>query len=162
VILVVYDLSSKWLGIGKPLLVALLMISFYPLAFAQAGSPAGPRSATLYLFPIWLFCTSFGYEILKDLRDVPGDETAGKRQVWVRRSPRRALLLSRVAILVGAGVLIGPYHAGCGSIYLWIALPAIGVAIASCFVHSRRAQALIYAECVIVGIAAAADMIALT
>ena len=71
--LVAYDWTSKRLGPAKPLVVAALTTSLYPLALAQAGGAGGPRAPTLAVFPAWMFLTAWGYELLKDIRDAAGD-----------------------------------------------------------------------------------------
>ncbi|HVP12398.1 MAG TPA: UbiA family prenyltransferase [Phycisphaerae bacterium] len=157
--LVIYDLFSKRLGIGKQILVAALMTSIYPLAFAQAGGAAGNRAATLAIFPVWMFLTSFGYEVLKDVRDVRGDLAATARPSWIQRNPRLGRQVSAAAILVGAVALIGPCLTGCGSLYMSIAALAMLAAIAAAFQSTRRAMTLIYVECLLVGVAATADLI---
>lgn len=157
--IVSYDLCSKRLGIGKPLAVAVLMVSLYPLALAQAGGATGPRAGTLVFFPIWLFLTSFGYEGLKDIRDLRGDRSAAGGASWIHRHPRIARNLSLIAIFAGAVVLIGPYRAGCGWVYMTIASAAIFAAAMAAFLSTRRAMAMVYVECVIVGVAATADLV---
>ena len=159
--LVVYDLSSKRLGLGKQLLVAALMTSFYPLAFAQAGLPASSRASTLYVFPFWIFLTSFGYETLKDLRDVHGDRLAAGRPSWVQRRPQRALAVARGTIIAGALALLGPTFVGCGSVYLTIIPVAVALGFWSAFLPQSRARIAIYVQFVVVGIAAAADIMIL-
>ncbi len=159
VVLVFYNLTSKHLGMGKQLLVALLMTSFYPLAFAQAGPDAtAARAATLYLFPVWLFLTSFGYEILKDIRDIRGDHIVAGEPSWIHRSPNRAIRLSRAAVMAGALVLVGPALTGCGWVYLIFLPLAVLLAVWSSVLPQRQAMMAIYAQCVVVGIAATADI----
>ena len=158
---VIYDLSSKRLGLGKQLLVAALMTSLYPLAFAQAGIPAGSRAATLYVFPVWVFLTSFGYETLKDLRDIRGDQLAVPRQSWVQRRPRFALAVARTAIVLGAVALLGPALVGCGWVYLAIIPAAVALGVWSAFLPQPQARIAIYGQFLVVGVAAAADIMVL-
>ena len=157
--LVFYDLFSKRLGVGKQLLVAALMTSIYPLAFAQAGGATGNRAAALAIFPVWMFLTSFGYEVLKDVRDVRGDRAATGRPSWIQRDPRLGKQVSAAAIIAGAAALVGPYPAGCGWLYMSIAVVAMIAALAAAFQPTRRAMAFVYIECVLVGVAATADLI---
>ncbi len=156
--LVLYDLVSKHVGIGKQIAVAALTTSIYPLAVLQVGSPAGDRVATLWFFAAWLFATSFAYEILKDIRDIPGDRLVAARPGWVARHPRAARRVSSAATMLGAVVLIGPGFAGCGSIYLGVIGGAVAPAVASVFLPPRRAIIALYLEYVVVGIAATADL----
>jgi len=161
--LVYYNARSKRLGVGKQILVALLTTSIYPLALAQAGGASGPRALTLAVFPAWLLLTSFSYEILKDIRDIPGDRSAAPIP-----SPHHLQLrpyiwrnIANASILLGAVLLVGPYLLGCGWIYLAITLPAMGAAVASVFLPTRAALAAIYTECALVGTAATADVLVL-
>jgi len=160
--LVAYDASSKRLGPGKQLLVAALTTSIYPLAIAQAGGAAGPRAATLAVFPAWLFLTSLGYEVLKDLRDLGGDLAAAARPTPLMRRPRLWRGIAGGAIAGGAALLVLPRLLGCGPVYMWIAAGAMGAAALAAHprLPVRGAIAAAYVECLIVGIAATADLLA--
>ncbi|MBP7934394.1 MAG: UbiA family prenyltransferase [Phycisphaerae bacterium] len=157
--LVVYNLWSKRLGIGKQLLVAALMTCIYPLSLAQAGGATSRRAWTLAVFPVWMFLSSFGYEILKDLRDLEGD-LAIHIPTWLSRRPQRARRVAQIALLAGAAVLPAPYGLGCGGIYLAVVTLAIAAAIAATQLPVRRAINAVYLEFVIVGIAATTDLVA--
>ncbi len=159
--LAVYDITSKRLGAGKQLLVAVLMTSFYPLAVALTGWPTGPRAATLAIFPLWLLLTSFGYEVLKDIRDRQADPDIGGKPTPIQRRSDLWRNISRVAIGGSAVLLIAPAWFGCKWVYLIGAVIAITLAIASMFVSTRRAIHLVYGECVITALAAAADVVLL-
>ncbi len=161
VVLVFYDCTSKRLGIGKQLIVAMLMTSYYPLAFAQVAEASSSRVQALYLFPIWLFLTSFGYEVLKDVRDIHGDQTIAAQPTWVQRRPQLALGIARTTVIVGSLALIGPAFLGCGWVYAAIVPVAILLALWSTLLPCKRAMVAIYGECVVVGIAALADIIVL-
>ncbi len=163
--LAVYDLTAKHLGLGKQLFVAALMASIYPLAIAQAGLPDGfafarSRITTLLFFPVWLFLTSFGYEILKDIRDVAGDRAATRRTNWISARPDLARRTASKTIMIGAAFLVIPAFTGCGTVYAMIVPAAILAAFVSVLLPLRLAMIAIYAECVIVGIAAMADLLA--
>jgi geranylgeranylglycerol-phosphate geranylgeranyltransferase len=160
-LLVFYDLTSKRLGIGKQLLVALLMTSYYALAFALVGHTTSSRAPTLYIFPLWLFLTSFGYEILKDIRDIRGDQTLVVQLSWVQQSPQSAVRVAHWAVIIGAIVLVAPAFAGCGWLYLAITPAALALALYSTRLTGNRALVTIYGEVVIVGIAALADVMIL-
>jgi len=159
--LALYNAFSKRLGPAKQAVVATLMISIYPLAVAQAGGAVGPRAKSLIVFPVWLWLTSFAYETLKDLRDAPGDRQAAPRLTPVQRHP---LAWRRVAAWTIAGataLLAGPAMLGCGWVYVTGASVAATAGIASAFVPVRRAIALVYVECSLVALAAAADVMVL-
>lgn len=155
---VLYDANSKRLGLAKQLTVAALMTSFYPLAFAYAGLPTTARGATLYLFPFWIFLTSFGYETLKDLRDRHGDRLATGRASWVSRRPRLARRVARAALLAGALALLGPAWTGCGWVYRLLVPVPIALGIWAAFLPQVRARIAVYAQFVAVGLAALADI----
>jgi len=155
--LLVYDIFSKRLGWAKPVLVAALMTSIYPLALAQAGGAVGPRAWSLALFPVWLLPTAFAYEVLKDIRDLPGDLAASSRSL-VRRRPRFWRRVANILLVAPCVLLIGPFLLGCRWIYLAGAIAATGLAIASTFRTERRAIRVVYAECALLAAAAAADV----
>ena len=71
--LILYDLYSKKMGTFKNILAAALTVSLYPLSFALAEPVPTPRLNSLFIFPVWLFLTTVGYEMLKDINDVKGD-----------------------------------------------------------------------------------------
>jgi geranylgeranylglycerol-phosphate geranylgeranyltransferase len=157
--LAVYDVFSKRLGIAKQIVVAALMTSIYPLALAQAGGATGRRAWTLAVFPAWMFLTALGYELLKDIRDVPGDQAVIESPNLVQRNPLRWRAVANSAIIVGGLLLIGPRFLGCGQVYTAVAAGAIGVAVGSKALAPRAAIRAVYTECVIVGIAATLDVI---
>jgi 4-hydroxybenzoate polyprenyltransferase len=157
--LLIYDLYSKRLGLGKQILAAALMTSIYGLAYAQAGGFHGRRSGTLVVFPVWMFCTAFGYECLKDIRDAAGDRAVFPRANWLQRNPERAAELARRAIAVGSMILLLPAWAGCGRVYLVCVIPAVVLGLATFVQPTRRAMAMVYMAYVIVGIAAMADLL---
>ena len=156
--LVLYDLFSKRLGRAKQLAVAALMVSLYPLAFAQAGGVSGPRAASLATFPVWLFLTTFGYEVLKDLRDAAGDARVEGSNA-LHRNPKRWRLVASVAIAGATPIALLPYWQGCHGVYLAIAGVGIAAGIASVLFDTRRAIAATYADVVLVASAATADVI---
>lgn len=159
--LVAYDALSKRLGVGKQLLAAALMTSIYPLALAASGGAAGSRAASLAFFPAWLFLTAFGYELLKDLRDRAGDPRVAGRPTPVQRRPALWRIVAGVAILLAVPILAGPLLAGCGWVYLVGACLAAAAAAASVHLPIRAAIRCVYAECLLVGLAATADVLIL-
>lgn len=156
--LLFYDLFSKRLGLLKQPLVAVLMTSIYPLALALVGGATGPRARTLLVFPAWMFLTAYGYELLKDIRDVAGDRAHGRGGAAIATDPRWWLGVARAAVFGGATLLIGPFFLGCGWMYLSVVLVAIALAATSTAMPPRAAIAMAYAECCVVGIAAIADL----
>jgi geranylgeranylglycerol-phosphate geranylgeranyltransferase len=158
--LAIYDLLSKRLGPVKQLAVAVLTTAIYPLAVLQAGGATGSRAATLAFFPLWLFLTAFAYEGFKDIRDRAGDYQAAGGANWIAGRPRLAVGLFRMAAVLGGLSLIAPASAGCGRIYAILVAPAIIVAVTAAFLSPRRVLAAIYVECVLVGLAATADLAA--
>ena len=159
--LAVYDVFGKRLGPGKHLAVGALTACIYPLAIAQAGGIQGSRAWTLAVFPAWLFVTAFGYELLKDLRDSVGDDGATGRVGHLRRRPRLWRAVASASVLLGAVLLIGPALTGCGRVYMAVAAGAMGAAAASTRLPVRKAIAAVYLECLLVGVAATADVIVL-
>lgn len=155
--LVAYDALSKRLEALKQVAVAALMTSIYPLALAQAGGARGPRAWSLAIFPAWMFLTSFGYELLKDIHDAAGDPGGAS----MCRNRRRWRVIADAAIVVGALALIAPSFVGCKWVYSIGSVAAIVVAVISTGLPTRRAIGVVYVECVLVGIAATADAVIL-
>ena len=155
--LMLYNAFSKRLGPAKPLLVGALMTCIYPLAIAQAGGVSGSRAGTLAAFPVWMFLTAFGYEILKDIRDIPGDRANGARPMPVQLRPRLWRGIANAAIPVAGLVLVLPLFLGCQWVYGAVVSLAIAAAGVSVFLPIRAAIAMVYGECLVVGVAAAAD-----
>lgn len=158
-VLIAYDVSSKRLGCFKQIVVAALMTSIYPLAIAQAGGASGPRADTLFVFPVWMFLTALGYEGIKDTRDVSGDSIATAQPTWIQKRPAAALRMFGVIAAAGSLVLIAPAFLGCGRLYAVLVAPAIVLGLLIPLQPIRRGLILIYAECVVVGIAATADLL---
>jgi len=156
--LVLYDRFSKRIGVGKQLTVAALMVSLYPMAYAQAGGFSGPRAASLYAFPVWLFFSTFAYELLKDLLDVRGDRLVAKRPSVLELRPESWRWVARLSVLAGMPFAIAPLWMGCGTVYLAIAAIGLAAGIASLFLSAERAIAAVYAEVFLVASAAAADV----
>jgi 4-hydroxybenzoate polyprenyltransferase len=156
--LVFYDVFSKRLGLLKQVLPAALMASIYPLAFAQAGCIRGPRAGSLAAFPIWLFLTAFGYEILKDLRDRGGDPAIAGRPTAVQLNPRLWRRIASCAIVASSLILVVPFFQGCRWVYMAGAAAAMGLAAMSSFLSVRLAIGLVYAECFLVGAAPPPDV----
>jgi 4-hydroxybenzoate polyprenyltransferase len=154
-----YDLRSKRIGAAKQLLVAALMVSLYPLAFAQAGGAFGPRAPTLALFPAWLSLSSFAYEVLKDLGDAAGDRLAVAHPTSIQRHPELWRRIASAAILAGLPLAVAPLWLGCRWPYLAVAVPGFAAGIASPFLEQRKAVAAVYAEITIVAFAATVDVV---
>jgi geranylgeranylglycerol-phosphate geranylgeranyltransferase len=158
--LAVYDLLSKRLGPWKPVLVAALLVSLYPVVFLQTGGFSGPRARTLFVFPAWLFATAFAYEVLKDLRDARGDRLAAGSATPLQREPRRWRWIAGVATWAGLGLALLPAALGCGPWYLVAAAPGLLAGLVSPFLPVRAAIAALYAEVFLVALAAAIDVAA--
>ena len=157
--LVAYDRTSKRLGAAKQLAVAALMVSLYPLAFAQAGGASGPRAASLAVFPVWLFLTAFGYEVLKDLRDAAGDRAPGVGPTPLQRNPERWRRIASLAIVGAVPVALLPLGQGCHGVYLGVAAVGLAAGVASAFLDVRRAIVATYADVFLVALAATADVV---
>jgi len=159
--LVFYDIFSKRLGFFKDLLVAALMTSLYPLAAAFAEAAPGPRIQTLYIHPFWLFFTALGYEMLKDVRDLPGDEKVQSLNSiahWSRKS--WFLPAARLLIVTAALITPLPYFLGsCKYLYLAASLTAILLTLLSLRKPPAAAIRYIYAEVFLITLASLADLL---
>ncbi len=158
--LLLYDKYSKRLGMGKPLAVAALVTSIYPLAIALAGGVQGSRASSLLPFAIWMFLSVYASELLRDIRDRKSDAQVQARVNWLQRRPRTWMTAASWLILLGATALIAPAFLGCRTIYT-AGLPAVlGVAIWTALArHYEPKIKLISLEFVLVGILTTADVI---
>jgi 4-hydroxybenzoate polyprenyltransferase len=158
-LLVCYDLLSKRIAAFKSVLVALLMTSLYPLAFTLTESMQTPRLNVLYIHPVWLFLSSLGYEMLKDIRDIKGDSQVNGRDLY-HCTDKRFVIMSRLFIVAGSLVTLLPFMLGyCKQIYLVASIAAIILAIASTFQRSAVAIRYVYAEIFLITVGAMADLL---
>lgn len=158
-LLVVYDLLSKRIGVFKDVLVAILMTSLYPLAFTLTESIQTPRLNVLYIHPVWLFLSSLGYEMLKDIRDIEGDSQVNGRDLNHCKD-KRFVIMSRVFIVAGSLVTLLPFMLGyCKQIYLVASIAAIILAIISTFHKPAVAIRYIYAEIFLITAGSMADLL---
>ena len=159
-VLIFYDVYSKRIGIFKDIIVAALMTSLYPLALTLTEPVPTPRLKSLFIFPVWLFLSSMGYEMLKDTRDFKGDlEIQEKgianysRRLWFRYA-------SRVMILVGSLITLLPFFLGyCKQVYLLTSIMAIILAVLSTFNKPATAIKYIYAEIFLITAGSMADLL---
>ena len=155
-----YDATSKRLGLAKPVVVAVLMTSIYPLAFAQAGGVRGPRAGSLAVFPVILFLLTLSYELLKDVRDVAGDGLAAAPGP-VQRRPARWRRLAHAVGLLAAILLPAPAFLGCRWVYLAGAGASFLLIAAGAFLPLRLAIAAGYLQVALVAAAAVLDVLCL-
>jgi len=147
ILLILYDIYSKRMGIFKDVLVAVLTTSLYPLAFALTSAVSSPRLPVLYIHPIWLFFTTLGYEMLKDVRDAAGD-----RRVEGCFLPSYSVHkwfegLAKMLVLSASLITLLPILLGyCKEVYMWAAIGAIILAAFSLLPKPARAIRFIYAE----------------
>ena len=156
--LLIYNLFSIRMGPLKGVFVAALMTSLYPLAFAQAGMITGSRAGSLAIFPIWVFLASWSFEIFKDVRDMRGDRKSRGLADPADSSLRRYRRFGDCVGTIAAPLLILPFFAGCGSLFLCIALLAVCVRVICLFLPVKRKIMAVYIEFVLVGIAATVDV----
>ena len=160
ILLLLYDFTSKHLGLLKQLIVAVLTTSIYPLAIALSDGAHGSRAWSLLPFAIWVFLLSFAYELLKDIRDRKGDALVFGRRNAVQRHPRTWMLVASWLIALGGLALIGPALLGCQLAY-WLALPLLAIIVgrAAMARHGETKLQLIFAEFVVVGVFTTLDVI---
>lgn len=144
---VIYDLYSKKMGIIKPVLVAVLTTSLYPLSFALTDPNPTPRLKALWIFPMWLFLTTLGYEMLKDIRDMKGDRLARSSETGSCCADPRFLLAARGLLLAASLLTLLPYLLGyCQQIYLISSCLAVAMVSLSLKQPPVKAIPYIYAE----------------
>ena len=159
-LLVCYDLLSKRIGVFKDVLVAGLMTSLYPLAFTLTESVQTPRLNVLYIHPVWLFLSSLGYEMLKDIRDIKGDSQIHGPGLN-HCNDKRFIIMARVFIVAGGLVTLLPFMLGyCKQVYLAASIITILLAVASTFHKPAVAIRYIYAEIFLITAGSMADLLA--
>ncbi len=159
--LLFYDLFSKRLGIGKQWFVATLMTCIYPLALAQADGARGSRAWPLLTFAIWMFVSTYAFELLKDLRDREGDAQAMGKLNLIQRYPLFWQKVASALIVTGGIALMVAMRLGMGTIY------ALGVF--ACLIPTiifvirvtdiQKKIRLLYMEFILVGILTTLDVI---
>jgi len=156
-LLVLYNATSKRLGLAKPAVVAALMTTIYPLAFAQAGGVGGPRAGALAVFPVLVFLLTLSYELLKDVRDVAGDRQVA-RPGPLQRDPALWRGIAHGIGLLAAPLLVGPFLLGCRWVYLAGAGVSFCLILAAVFLPIRHAIVAGYLQVALIGVAAALDV----
>ncbi|MGM0490454.1 MAG: UbiA family prenyltransferase [Planctomycetota bacterium] len=156
--LICYDLVSKRIGVFKDLFVALLTTSLYPLAFTLAEPVNTPRLNVLFIHPVWLLLSAAGYEMLKDIRDVEGDNRLRGDTLGYCQS-RTFQIMARVLVLTGSLVTLVPFMLGyCHVVYLAASVAAILLAVLSTFRQPAAAMRYIYGEIFLVTAGSLADL----
>ncbi|MBN1846154.1 MAG: UbiA family prenyltransferase, partial [Sedimentisphaerales bacterium] len=158
-LLVIYNLVSKRIGVWKGIFVAVLVTSLYPLAWTLTTPAQTPRLPVLFIHPVWLFLSCLGYEMLKDIRDVKGDQTISGG-AHARRQGRRFLLAARVVLVAGSIVTLLPYFLGyCRQVYLAASIGAVILALGSTRRRPAAAIRYIYAEIFLITAGSLADLL---
>jgi 4-hydroxybenzoate polyprenyltransferase len=159
-VLIFYDLYSKTLGIFKDILVAGLATSLYPLAYALVGPGSSARARTLLIHPVWFFLTALSYEMLKDIRDIKGDQATAPAG-GMRHSGRPWFrTLRHVPLLAGALLLPLPYVLGyCRWVYLVFILMAFYCVVRTVLSKTKPALHYIYVEVALVTLGSWLDLL---
>lgn len=129
----VYSPVLKRRGLAGNLTVAL--VAGFPLAYGALAAGHGNAGLVPWVLAAWLH---LGREIAKDLVDIPGDRTLGRRtlpMVWGEGGARR---LARVILWTFVPVSIAlPALAGFGAWYFVVAAAADGLVVAAAIGVSR-------------------------
>lgn len=158
--LAVYDIYSKRWGIFKDIFAAALTTMLYPLGCALVNTANTVRFNTLYIHPVWLFLTTVGYQMLKDIGDTEGDALAADSGQIRRRGSAAFLRGARILLFAASLLTLLPYVLGyCRQIYLASSLAAMGLVIASMRLEPRRAIVCIYASVFIITAGSLADLL---
>lgn len=156
--LVLYDLYSKKMGFFKNIFAAALTTSLYPLSFALAEPVITPRLNALYIFPVWLFLTTVGYEMLKDISDVKGDSIRSNHRGYC--SHPAFLLTAKIVTIFAALLSILPYLLGyCRGIYLGFSIVTIGLAAWSLGLVPEKAIRPVYAGVFLITVGSLTDLL---
>jgi geranylgeranylglycerol-phosphate geranylgeranyltransferase len=154
-----YDIFSKRIGVFKDIIVAVLMTSLYPLALTLTEPTQTPRLNVLFIHPVWLFLSSLGYEMLKDIRDVKGDRKINAVGLNYCKD-KRFLLIARAFVIAGSLVTLLPFFLGyCKFVYLAASIGAIILAVFSTFNKPVVALRYIYIEIFLITSGSMADLL---
>lgn len=158
--LIIYDLFSKNMGLFKNILVAILVTALYPLAFAMAESVITARVKVLFIHPVWLFMTAWGYEMLKDILDTKGDSLVADKHIEKKRTNPAFIKFARILICSASLLTLLPWLLGyCKWIYLASSISAIALAAVSVIMPAKKAIPLIYAEVFLITAGSLADLL---
>lgn len=95
----------------------LITVFGYPLAVAAWGRDAGGLAADVGLATVivamaFFFLFELSYEVIYDLRDVPGDRAAGVRTYPVVHGERGAVIIIDGLLVASVAILLGGYALG--------------------------------------------------
>ena len=132
-LLIFYDIFSKKIGIFKVIIIGIMLTSLYP-ASLTVSQPFSlpiykPRLAILLIHPFWIFLTAIGYEMLKDLRDMPGDKKMYPNLFPITNT-RRYLKLARILLITGAAFALIPCILHLGQIVYTVSAFAAFICVA--------------------------------
>ena len=123
VLMALYSPVLKRQGLAGNLTVAA--VAGFPLAYGAIAAGAGETGLVPWALAAWLH---FGREIVKDLVDVAGDRSLGRRTLPIRRGEVAARRVARASLLAFIpGALLLPALARYGVWYYAGAVPAIGL-----------------------------------
>ena len=158
--LIFYDIFSKRIGFFKDVLVAVLTMSLYPLAFTVTGASDSLRVNVLYILPVWLFLTAMGYEMLKDARDSIGDRMVSGMAFKNISSKGWFLPAARIIIIIASFTAMLPFFLGyCGYIYLLASVTAAILAVAASLKNPAVAIGYVYAEVFLITFGSLIDLV---
>ena len=119
--LALYNLYSKKFPYFKALFITMLVVTIYPLSLALThGGIASIRRNSLAIFPIWLFFSVLGYELLCDILDMKGDTQQGGQTLPILIGARKTLSIVRYLVWLAIPLAFLPFVLGmCGGIYFY-------------------------------------------
>jgi geranylgeranylglycerol-phosphate geranylgeranyltransferase len=158
--LIVYDIISKKIGFLKDMFVAVLMTALYPLATTLVEPIPGPRLSSLSISPFWLFFTTLGYEMLKDVRDHRGDQVAGDGGIAAISGRKWFLILAGVFAVVGSLISLIPYILGyCREVYLAFSVIGNILCLLCISMRSFRGLPFLYGSIFLITLGAFLDLL---
>lgn len=156
--LIGYNLYSKRVGILKDFWVAILATSLYPLALTLVNTADSMRVRVLWFHPIWFFCTTVAYEMLKDIGDAPGDQAMHPVKSHYSAQPWFHQLYPKI-IGLSLFFLLPPWLLGyCGWIYFVAMSGALLCGIIAMRASTRRAIQCLYMAVVLVTLGSLMDL----
>lgn len=138
-ILVLYNFFSKRLFYLKNIVVALLVVSIYPLSLIiTSGGVPSLRRESLFIFPVWLFFMIVAYELVEDILDIKGDKLGGGNTIPIKFGSKKTRSLAIMLGLLSTPIVFIPFYYGmCGKIYFVGVLISLPLFIGSMFFKER-------------------------
>jgi len=98
----------------------------------------------LMLLVIISFLAAMSREILKDIRDVQGDKSAGIKTIPISIGEKKTKIFAFVLLYLACILLLAPFYYGIFSVYYWIgAIPAVLICVYAAKLPIRKSERMV-------------------